>query len=621
MTFWLNVSIILFLIGGALLLMVWQIKRSNASANEADETERDKYQLSSIETYLQNKMIELTTKNLYNEGLTEDEFIRQTRRRQELKEALKNCNTGDLGSKIYVRELMYDILLKTYGFTEENVNWAIPFSTPNQLSDREMFDILLFQYEKKHGKHGLEELIEQYKLAEPKPDGGFRILDQEIREIYRKQVKKIRLDDKIKIITQRAYSKIKGSGVIDEIQDQVIEGVSGGVSGMPSRMDNLDDEELLLNLLEHGKRGLNSVWVMYKGKSIHFSFLQFDHEAELKRVVQNSYKYNYPGQLSENRPYIINEKHDGSRVTVVRPKFSESWAFFIRKKFDYKKMEVEQLLTHKNAKLPIKLMEFLMKGNRITAITGGQGSGKTTLLMALIAFIHKSLNIRVQETSFELNLRNIYPDRNILSFQETDTISGQEGLDLQKKTDGHVTILGEIATDNVAAQAIQTAQVASLFTLFTHHAKTLKDLVYSLRNSLLKVGMFSNEAIAEYQVVSVLEFDIHLRQDYDGSRYIERITECIPFVVNQEISAEMLQNKDTREDKIDALLTVATNYFVQQTQRQQFIERNLVEFQNGEYVAVHPMSEARQQEIEKLLSGQDREEFQQFMKEAWGNAA
>ena len=95
--------------------------------------------------------------------------------------------------------------------------------------------------------------------------------------------------------------------------------------------------------------------------------------------------------------------------------------------------------------------------------------------------------------AFELHLRDIYPDRNILSFRETDTISGQEGLDIQKKTDGTVNILGEVATIEVAAYLIQMSQVGSLFTLFTHHAKTTDSLVKYMRNSLLSSGIFRDE--------------------------------------------------------------------------------------------------------------------------------
>jgi AAA ATPase len=67
--------------------------------------------------------------------------------------------------------------------------------------------------------------------------------------------------------------------------------------------------------------------------------------------------------------------------------------------------------------------------------------GKTTMLMAMIESIYETMNLRIQETAFELHLRKIYPTRNILSFRETDTISGQEGLDVQKKTDGSVNIV------------------------------------------------------------------------------------------------------------------------------------------------------------------------------------
>ena len=68
------------------------------------------------------------------------------------------------------------------------------------------------------------------------------------------------------------------------------------------------------------------------------------------------------------------------------------------------------------------------------------------------------------------------------------------------------------------------AQVASKFTLFTHHAKTFPDLVTALRNSMLRAGVFKSEQTAAEQVVQVLNFDVHLVKDFRGRRYIERIT-------------------------------------------------------------------------------------------------
>ena len=116
--------------------------------------------------------------------------------------------------------------------------------------------------------------------------------------------------------------------------------------------------------------------------------------------------------------------------------------------------------------------------------------------MAMIENIYETMNLRITETAFELHLRKIYPTRNILSMRETETVSGQECLDVQKKTDGSVNIIGEVATDPVASWMIQSAQVASKFTLFTHHAKTFPNLVTALRNSMLRAGTFNDEKVA-----------------------------------------------------------------------------------------------------------------------------
>lgn len=89
---------------------------------------------------------------------------------------------------------------------------------------------------------------------------------------------------------------------------------------------------------------------------------------------------------------------------------------------------------------------------------------------------------------------------------------------------------------------IQSAQVASKFTLFTHHAKTFPDLVTALRNSMLRAGVFKNEKTAEEQVVQVLNFDIHLQKDFRGRRYIERVTECIPVKDSKTYDFEYKKN-------------------------------------------------------------------------------
>ncbi len=364
-------------------------------------------------------------------------------------------------------------------------------------------------------------------------------------------------------------------------------------------------------------RACDSIWIFFQGKSIRLAFLSFGTEAELKRVCQNIYKYNNPGQLSDTNGYKINEMKDGSRVVVVRPSFAETWAFFVRK-FDVKRSTLEQWFKGEpGSDDSIELLKYLVKGARIISITGEQGCGKTTMLMGMIENIYETMNIRVQETAFELHLRKIYPTRNILTFRETETISGQEGLDVQKKTDGSVNIIGEVATDPVASWMIQAAQVASKFTLFTHHAKTFPNLVTALRNSMLRTGVFKNEKTAEEQVVQVLNFDIHLTKDFRGKRYVERITECIPVEDRNDYTFDH-QKEKTLEGKFDKFVDNTTRYFTKETNKELYKYVNILEYHDGKYIVTNRISDKNLEEMVLNMDDTDAENFNQFAQRIWG---
>ncbi len=201
--------------------------------------------------------------------------------------------------------------------------------------------------------------------------------------------------------------------------------------------------------------------------------------------------------------------------------------------------------------------------------------------------------------------------------RETETVSGQECLDVQKKTDGSVNIIGEVATDPVASWMIQSAQVASKFTLFTHHAKTFPDLVTALRNSMLRAGVFKNEKTAEEQVVQVLNFDIHLVKDFRGRRYIERVTECIPIEEKNEYTYDHRKEK-TLEGKFDKFMDNATVYFTKTTNKELYKYRNILEFSNDTYVLVNRISDNNIREMRNNMDENDVEGFDRFLERNWG---
>ena len=622
-----NIILILVVIAVAVYTIYYSVKKKkNAKVETVLEVDDKTYTTEKMIQFVKKRLDEITKINLYDIGLSEEELKRRKNKKYELKKALKGCTYGDVNDKKYVKELIFDLLQKEYGVNETNISKAIPFDIPSLLTAQDKFDILIYAYKKEFGYEALTELIKKYNLADLKYVEGetkpsYVITSHEIEEIYENENIVLSFADKLAVVVQRIYQHYKGYSSVDEIRDMNIDGISGGVSGLPESFLSQvaqTDGDYLEQIAEHKvPRACDSIWIFFQGKSIRLAFLSFGTESELKRVCQNIYKYNNPGQLSDTNGYKINEMKDGSRVVVVRPSFSETWAFFVRK-FDVKRATLEQLVTLPGADDAIELLKFLVKGARITAITGEQGSGKTTLLMGMIENIYETMNIRVQETAFELHLRKIYPTRNILTFRETDTISGQEGLDVQKKTDGSVNIIGEVATDPVASWMIQAAQVASKFTLFTHHAKTFPNLVTALRNSMLRTGVFTDEKTAEEQVIQVLNFDVHQVKDFRGRRYIERITECIPLESKNEYTFDH-RNEKTLEGKFDKFFDNATRYFSKSTDRQLYTYRNILEYIDGEYVITNPITNTNIKEMRNNMDESDVEEFDKFIQKHWGD--
>ena len=374
--------VVLIIVG--VLIKYFIEKNKNAEVEEAVSIDDKTYTIEQMTEFVKKRLDEITKINLYDIGLSEEELKRRKAKKYELKKALKGCTYGDVNDKKYVKELIFDLLSKEYGVTEVNISQAIPFDIPSLLTSQDKFDILIYMYKKDFGYEALTQLIKKYNLSTLKYVAGeskpcYVITKEEIDDIFEQEALVLNFQDKLSVLVQRIYQHYKGYSSIDEIRDMNIDGVSGGVSGLPESFLSQvaqTDGDYLEQITEHKvPRACDSIWIFFQGKSIRLAFLSFGKESELKRVCQNIYKYNNPGQLSDTNGYKINEMKDGSRVVVVRPSFSETWAFFVRK-FDVKRATLEQLITAPGKENAIDLLKYLVKGARLVSLTGEQGCRK-----------------------------------------------------------------------------------------------------------------------------------------------------------------------------------------------------------------------------------------------------
>lgn len=515
-----------------------------------------KHLIHAVDEHMQ-KMLQSNLQEIY---LDSNQIRILFQQKQELRRMFRRCGTGDETAKAYVKDLIRKVIAEQIRLTSEEMEQIIPIHSQARMTARDQFEVILCHYAREHGKEALGYFLQKYHLDDcQNVEGAYEINEMQIKEVYARGRYMVSHEEWLGLLVQRVYAEYRGLGVIDEIRDMNIDGVSGGVNGA-------DKEE-------------HSVWIMFHGKSIYLSFLCFGSSKNLQRICRTIYRYGQPGQLSKSRGYIVNEMADHARIVVARPDFSENWVFFVRKLDNLSSWKLEELFDGIGVEWAVLLLQYIVKGCQTIGITGQQGSGKTTLLMSLIEYVAGHLTLRIQESAFELNLRRLYPERNIVTFRETGTVSGQEGLDLQKKTDGAVSIVGEVASAGQAALMLQLGQSASLYTMFTHHANSTRNLIWALQNSLVQTGQFTKEELAQRQVAEVVRFHVHLVKDAQGQRYIDSITEIVPVL--------------------------------RQTERGDYFEiRPLLCWRENHYEMVHPISAEVRRQMNLCLTEEERQFYE-----------
>ena len=608
-----NINSLLMLVSGGLIVVIVFIMYQKAKLRTATFVEEDFSTLDKLLESVKLEMLEMVKED-YSLGLSDTEFNALYKRKARINEALKNCVYGIDNAKIIVIELIR-------GFIQDNVpstrvSELLGLSSGMEPSDHVKFEILMYMYKKKYGKDALSKWIDKYNFARERKatygkldsDTSYYITIEDLHAVYEEDNINLSDDEKVDVLAVLIYQLYKGFGIVDTIREMNINGFNCGTSG--SIMQSMSKQ------VKNEHKAVNAFWLYYNGKYVHFRFMNFGTEEELRRIIQLLVRYGNPGPLTAKRGYLVNTMYDKSRILALRPPASEYWAVFVRK-FTLSDVSPEALIMKsytRNGELAVKLIEFLMRGQITCAFTGRQGSGKTTLMSSVIRFIDNRYTLRVLEMAPELYLRELYPTRNILSVQETSTVSAAELQDALKKSDAAVSIVGEVATDSIASRMIQMGQVASIFTIFSHHANTARDLVFALRNSLVNAGGFSNMTTAERQVTEVVKVDVHLDYTTDGKRYVDRISEIIPLDEKIPYPDYDPQNHSESTAKI------TKEYYERTTDRVSFITKDIIKYdvKTHTYNVVNRFSVGLEEKIRLTLSEDLRRVYDKFVFSNWG---
>ena len=504
---------------------------------------------------------------------TSIEYEASLRNKSRIAQAARKCVYGEENARRTIIKVFHDIIA-SHLLTLESCYSIFNFEDLETLPPEIKFEILLYCLAPQYGKNAVKFLNDTYKWSSPRyiAQSGLerREVDYALVDaMFKEQMPydSLSYEQCIDVISILVYQNSKGYGKIDTLMQQNIDGLElGTVGAIRYRLLNANPNYVTER----------SCSIQLDAQWIHLSFINFGTVDEIKRLVLNVSNTEGSEALTIKRPTKVVDMYNGSRVTCIRPNVGATWGLFVRS-FSAGVISVKKWLDKpevKNWEIVDKLLFYLCQCTENTAVTGQQNTGKTTLMKGLIGY-YPYFNIRVIEMSFELQLNEIYPDRNIFCTRNDEFTSATEVQDILKKTDGYLSMAGEIATNEVAANAMQFGLVASQATMFSHHGKDYMGLIEGLTNALLSSGQFNDRDSAQGLVLDVVKHNVHcdFHKKLRVVDYIEEIVKGETIVPYQDIkvSSDVVS-------AIDQSTALNREFYQRTTDRVRYTSRKIIRF-------------------------------------------
>lgn len=545
---------------------------------------------------------------------TSIEYEASLRNKSRIAQAARKCVYGEENARRTIIKVFHDIIA-SHLLTLESCYSIFNFEDLETLPPEIKFEILLYCLAPQYGKNAVKFLNDTYKWSSPRyiAQSGLerREVDYALVDtMFKEQIPydSLSYEQCIDVISILVYQNSKGYGKIDTLMQQNIDGLElGTVGAIRYRLLNANPNYVTER----------SCSIQLDAQWIHLSFINFGTVDEIKRLVLNVSNTEGSEALTIKRPTKVVDMYNGSRVTCIRPNVGATWGLFVRS-FSAGVISVKKWLDKpevKNWEIVDKLLFYLCQCTENTAVTGQQNTGKTTLMKGLIGY-YPYFNIRVVEMSFELQLNEIYPDRNIFCTRNDEFTSATEVQDILKKTDGYLSMAGEIATNEVAANAMQFGLVASQATMFSHHGKDYMGLIEGLTNALLSSGQFNDRDSAQGLVLDVVKHNVHcdFHKKLRVVDYIEEIVKGETIVPYQDIkvSSDVVS-------AIDQSTALNREFYQRTTDRVRYTSRKIIRF-NHETNTYEPYEWYTPERFAIMLDKMPDEHksgFIQFYKDNW----
>ena len=528
--------IILPLLLLALLLFVLYYGNKRRVKNEDEEqTNRS---LRALERSIKDGIYRSMSSVIIDAGLDMEHTAEIIRDRTAQRINVQNACSGDPGArkstKLIVGKALGDELEKR----NKNIDYYITFNKDQNVLPRTAFETLLYTMSthyisKKNGvvsdemlskTDAFENMMKKYSAEF---DGLDIITEDTILNIYDKENPDLSEEDKRAIAEQIIFSDLFGLKIIDSLNYQTVgvEEIQIGTNGLAKKLYDSDEE--IRGISKKTMSAKDSIYVQYRGRLKWLKFLSFSNDAEMVSCLNNLIANCNAGELTEANPHILTKTPDGRRIAEAMPPFSDAYVGFIRKFNSLQVVNLEKLYSRPADKVLVETIEAIAMSCCNICISGIMNAGKTTAARCLI---QKTANFpmgTIEVDSYEINVRQYFPERNVAAFLVYDNVDEDAALAFARKTTRPVWVVGEITSPKTANMAIDLNQICEQL-IFTCHNSTTPELVNTFQTGKLNFGGFKNEVLAQREAVAALCFDIQVVNKH-GDRHIKYIHQIIPI--------------------------------------------------------------------------------------------
>lgn len=288
--------------------------------------------------------------------------------------------------------------------------------------------------------------------------------------------------------------------------------------------------------------GANEVIIERLGKK-ELTDIRFDDDEHVQAIARKM--LNLAGATVTTANPICDARLPDSRINIVIPPVSRNGTTITIRKYPPVNM-TEENMYETGMIIPemFECLKVLVRGGANLIVAGGTGAGKTTFIKRLAQEIPSWERTLTIEDTEELRLKQLYPEKHIISLECRLTDNEETNIDLSKLLKSSLRmyptriIVGEVRSTEalLMIEALNTGHDGGISSL---HSNSAPDAATRLVQMIIRSGLPLDPLSIGKMVSTAIDIIVYVEKLVDGTRRVTEIVELLGYDKDGPIYTEL----------------------------------------------------------------------------------